>query len=1327
MARREEFVAVHSEGGLLPAALLGRIAALDGDLDAIGAEAYYLAAGEKLNDAVTRSWNRILGLWESITESLLADGKDLSAGDTRRQLLLPLFQELGYGHLEISPGLSFAGRSYPISHLWQHVPIHLLGTATDLDRRSPGVAGAAQASPHGLVQELLNRSDHHLWAIVANGRTLRLLRDNASLTRQAYLEFDLETILDGQHYADFRLLWLVAHASRLDAEIPEKCVLEQWRLDAQQQGARALDQLRDGVEKAIEELGTGFVAHPGNSDLRAALQAGELHTVEYYRQLLRVVYRVIFLLVAESRDLLHPPDVDPTASQRYRDHYSIQRLRTLARRRGGGPHSDLWAGLQVVFAALGHSAGLPALGLPALGSALWASETTKHLNRAQLANRHLLAAIRALTTVIDGRVVHLVDYRNLGAEELGSIYESLLEQHPEIDLPARHFTLATAAGNERKTTGSYYTPTSLIDQLLDTALDPVLDQAASAADPEQAILALTVLDPACGSGHFLIAAAHRISQRLAGVRSGEDEPAPGEVRAALRDVIGRCIHGIDVNPMAVELCKVNLWLEAMTPGKPLSFLDHRIVCGNALLGVTPRLLDEGVPDDAFKPITGDDNEVVKSLKKSNKQALTERAGQLTFDLTAAQLAKPLADAVAAVDAIGDDDPADIEAKEQLWAEQAGSDEAERARLAADAWCAAFVAKKVTGAPVITDRVVRAIASNPASVDADVLAEIRRLRDEYRFLHPHLAFPHVFRAPDDGEGPDNAKTGWSGGFSVVLGNPPWERVKLQEKEFFAARAPEIAEAPNASARKRMIKALQEDDPALLKAYEAAVRQADGWSHLLRDSGRYPLCGRGDVNTYTVFAEAMRDAVGPTGRAGIVVPTGIATDDTTKHFFADLVGQQSIVSLFGFYDRGRLFPGADVHNFCLLTMAGTGVRIDKAEFVFFAHDVADLFDPERRFLLAPEDFELLNPNTRTCPVFRTRRDAEITKEIYQRVPVLIRAGDPDGNPWGVQLATMFHMSNDSYHFRTHEQLSADGWQLVGNVFRRGAERCLPLCEAKMIHHFDHRWATFEGHDIRDCTAAEKRDPSFVVQPRYWVHESAVLAVGGQLSTGWFVGFRDICRATDERTMIAAVFPAAAVSNKLPLILSIDDRAYLLPVILSSLAHDFVARQKIGSTTMNFFIAHQLAVIPPSTLRERAAFDDRWTLSAWLSQRVLELVYSSWDMQPVTRDIGFTAPPFVWDDDRRALLRAELDACFFHLYGIGRDDVDYIMETFPVVKRRDIAEHGEFRTKRLILEVYDAMGKAIETGEPYQTILDPPPADPSLCHDPATRPDWADEYLR
>ena len=567
--------AVVSTGGLLPKDLLDRVVARDSSLPGVSPQDYGLAPGERLNDAITRSWNRLIALWERFVEAEteLPVEEKAATEVTRQRFVLPLLEELGFTDLTSSPGLVVDGKEYPISHEWNgSVPLHLVGARVAIDRRTQGVPGAAQTSPHGLVQEYLNRSDDHLWAVVCNGRFLRLLRDNASLTRQAYVEFDLTEIFSGDQYSDFVVLWLTAHRTRFAGKRPEACLLEQWSQEAASAGTRALDKLRDGVEEAIRTLGEGFMQHP-NEALEARLRAGSLSADELQRQLLRVVYRLLFLLVAESRDLLLDPQATQASRDRYRRFYSVERLCELATHRRGSAHDDLWVGLQVVVNALSSDEGSPALGLSPLGSFLWSANSTPDLSAASIDNRHLLDAVRALTLVRDddNRVERKIDYRNLGAEELGSIYESLLELHAEVDVDAGAFSLGYAAGNERKTTGSYYTPTPLIVELLDSALDPVLNEAAAADNPEQALLSLKVVDPACGSGHFLIAAANRIAYRLASARVGGEEPAPHVVRHALRDVVGRCVYGIDVNPMAVELCKISLWLEAMEPGRPLSF------------------------------------------------------------------------------------------------------------------------------------------------------------------------------------------------------------------------------------------------------------------------------------------------------------------------------------------------------------------------------------------------------------------------------------------------------------------------------------------------------------------------------------------------------------------------------------------------------------------------------------------------------------------------------------------------------------------------------------------------------------------------------------
>lgn len=1168
------------------------------------------------------------------------------------------------------------------------MPIHLLGCNVPLGTRSKGVAGASSQSPHGTLQELLNRSDELLWGIVSNGLQLRLLRDNSSLTRQAFVEFDLEQMLEGDVYSDFALLWMLCHASRVEGERPHECWLESWSQEAQKQGTRALEGLRTGVEEAISALGSGFLRPGRNVELKAALRSGELTAQDYYRELLRLVYRLLSLFVAEDRKLLHHPDAQEQARERYAEWYSTQRLRRLAERRRGTKHGDLWESLQLVMRSLGEDDGCPALGLPALGSFLWSPDAISHLDGATLPNGALLDAVRALATVRDGKVLRSVDYRNLGAEELGSVYESLLELHPELDVDAGTFALTTMAGNERKTTGSYYTPTSLISCLLDSALDPVLDEAARKG--EAAILELKVCDPACGSGHFLVAAAHRIAKRLASVRTGDEEPSPEATRVALRDVVSRCLYGVDVNPMAVELCKVSLWMEALDPGRPLNFLEAHVKCGNSLLGTTIALMNEGVPDDAFKALEGDDKEVAKALRKQNR---SEREGQLTLEDLTGGLVESLEAEAEALEETADDTPEALHEKERRFAAIGALEAYARARLSADAWCAAFVQRKTTGAPRITTGVVRRVASG-GGVPDDVADEMRWLAREYGFFHWEVEFPQVF-------GRD------VGGFDVVLGNPPWERVKLHEKEFFASY-PEIAGARNAAARKALIAALEEDDPPLHASWLAALRKADGESHLVRVSGRYPLCGRGDINTYSIFAELMRSLLAFRGRVGCIVPTGIATDATTQFFFRDLVDSGTLVSLLGFENEAFIFR--DIHHatkFCLLTIGGSASQIAETDFVFFARQASHLADPERHFTLSSDDIALLNPNTRTCPTFRWRRDAELTKAIYGRVPVFVRDGDPNGNPWGVSFMSMFHMTNDSHLFRSD--------QTAGR---------LPLYEAKMAHQFDHRFGTYEGQTeaqanqgaLPQSTDEQRTDPDYEPQPRWWVDGLEVEAkLNGRWERQWLLGWRDITSSVTARTVIVSALPRVAVGNKFPLVFPSRGESDWLLAALDSFVFDYATRQKLAGNSLNYFVVEQLPVLSPAAFDDSLPWETERSAASWVRPRVLELVYSAGDMASFAHDHGYDGPPFRWDPERRALLRAELDAAFFNFYGLARDDVDYVMDTFWIVRDRDVKTHGEYRTKRLILEIYDEMAEAIATGRPYQTRLDPPPADPRVAHPP------------
>lgn len=1074
----DPLASIRSEGALLPADFLARLTEPRPQVEGLAPESYHLA-GERLGEAASRAWSRLQGVWTAFREAReRLPESDTGTSLTRERWLLPLFQELGYGRLLTTRALEVGGKGYAVSHLWHHTPIHLVSFRRELDRAEPGARGAARTTPHGLVQELLNRSEAHLWGMVSNGLRLRLLRDGSALARQAYVEWDLEYLFENELYSDFLVLWLVCHQSRVEADRPDECWLERWAREAQRQGIRAYEALRKGVQGAIEALGRGFLSYASkeaaNDRLRERLEGGELDAAELYRQLLRVVYRLLFLMVAEERGLLHPREADLAAVKRYADFFSLARLRRLADRSAGSRHPDLLRALRLVFDKLGSDEGCPELGLPALGGFLFSPGAAQALDGCDLDNHHLLAAVRALAFVGTGRSRRPVSFKELGARELGSVYESLLELVPVVNARAGSFELRTASGNERKTTGSYYTPEPLIQALLDSALEPVLDEAARKPDWEQAILGLRICDPACGSGHFLISAAHRVAHRLATLRSGGVEPSVDALNHARRDVIGHCLYGVDLNPMAVELCKVSLWLEALEPGKPLTFLENRVKQGNSLLGATPALLAAGIPDEAFTAIEGDDREYVKKYRKANREE-RKKGGQFALFDKSHEPWNRLGDVTAAarvVEAVPDDTLPAVRRKESEYAKMIRSASYRFSRLWADAWCAAFVWKKTDEFPYpVTEEEFRRLEHTPHAVKPWMEEEIRRLAKQYGFFHWHIEFPDVFRAEADPEVRGNDPTGWTGGFDVVLGNPPWERIKLQEQEWFATRVPEIAQAPNAAARRRMIAALSQEAPAVLEAFLTDRRTAEGESHLLRSSGRFPLCGRGDVNTYAVFAELDRQIVSAAGRIGCIVPSGIATDDTTKHFFQELVDQSVLHSLYDF-QSGPAFFGDIGHarfKFCLLTMRGSGSGADDAEFAFFIREIDTLNDPERRFRLSRQDIALLNPNTRTCPIFRTRRDAEITRSIYRRVPILLLDGEPEGNPWGITFQTMFHMANDSGLFRTAESLQDEGFHLEGNRFQTGSMSYLPLYEAKMFHHYDHRFGDYRDQSPDSASTA------------------------------------------------------------------------------------------------------------------------------------------------------------------------------------------------------------------------------------------------------------------
>jgi hypothetical protein len=1271
-----------------------------------------------------KAFSDVQSYWTAFThryQRAVAGGRESITTVTRDTFMIPMLEALGYGApdhvLQFRRTAIADDQSFVISHSAggesSAPPINIVSTDDKLDER-----GTSRRSAHSSVQEYLNVSDC-VWGIVTNGNKLRLLRNSSRLAKPRYIEFDLAGMMESSVYSDFHLLYRLLHRTRLPNSSADasECWLEKYYLDGVEQGSRVRDRLRDGVVDALKTFGNAFLIHEKSGYLRDQIAAGHLTAAAYYRQLLRLVYRLLFLMVAEERRLMFPESRENEQSRAiFSEHYGVNRLRARAERYiGDDPEIDLWESLKQTFRVLRDDSAAHMLGMAALDGELFGPLGCPHLDgggneerTAFCRNDQLLRAIHSLSTFDDEGIRRRVNFAALDVEELGSVYESLLEYHPQLSASPAAFDLTW--GSERKTTGSYYTPPDLVRELINSALIPVmmdrLKPARMKEERERAILSMRVVDPAAGSGHFLLAASRQMGRELAKIRTGEEEPPPTAFRHAVRDVIRECIHAVDKNPLAVDLCKVALWIEGHNAGQPLSFLDHHVKCGDSLIGVfNLKVLEEGIPDGAYKAVEGDDKAAAKHYRQLNRET---KKNQPTFP----QLTLP-ADVVTALGALSRRDertPEDVAVKERQYMEMLNSPAMQRLENASNAWTAAFFVPlsmpEVRGRDLVPTSSTVWEKLSGRQIYGLLDGEIAKSKLTHSFFHWPVEFPDVFTR---------------GGFDVVLGNPPWERIKLQQKEFFASREPEIAQAPNKAAREKLIKELPKRKPELAREWAITLQGAESQSAFARESQRFPLCGRGDVNTYSIFAELALVLAGNTGRAGIIVPSGIATDDTTKLFFRDLMETHSVVSLYDFENRKAIFSAVHrSYKFCLLTMAPHHAR-NAADFFFFALSTDELKEPNRHVSLSGQDIALLNPNTRTCPILRTRRDALINRDIYSRVPLLIRDGDMDGNLWRLSLIRMFHSSDDSSLFRTESALKRDNYTLVGPHYTAQTRNYVRLYESKMIHQFDHRWATYDSEDdTRDLGPHAKNDPQVYAMPRYWLEEQELTEwLSERSSRDWLVGWRGICRNTDERTAIASIIPLEATSDSFQLIFSSLSAGHMCCLVasLNSFVFDYCARQKLSGTKLTYYLLKQLPVLPPLLFEGKGSWNDN-SLTTWISSRVAELSYTAWDLQTFAQELNYGQPPFRWDENRRFLIRCELDAAFFHLYGIARDDTDYIMETFSIVKRKEEERFGEYRTKRVILEIYDEMAEAIRTGRPYQTRVDPPPGDPRAAHQITTR---------
>lgn len=1313
---------VHS---LFSADLLNRVLTGDPKFAGNRADSFQLARGLTVADEAARAWRIALGAFQTFGE------QERSAAATTAFARTLLTEALGYRYTpcpqegilpdipdqrSVLPGMeeipvADAAELYPVTallsykHTAPEIPLLVVPEGTPLDR-AYRFADGRRKTPFALMQEYLDHSDRFLWAIVTNGSTWRILRDSTSVALSTYLDLQMGDVLETRNTEAFSGIYRLLHASRparQDAYDAESCLWEKWRKELEQGGERVREGLSGNVQQALRELGCGFLQHSANTALQAALMTGSLTPAAYYNELLRLVYRFIFLFVMEERDLLHAHAAGAAEEREaYRRGYSMARLvQTALRPHSKDRYDDVWQSVRIVFKALGQDEGEPLLALPALGG-LFDTAQCSHLDTAFLSNKVLYSVMRLLrwSAGAQGGQLLQIDYRNMGSEELGSVYEELLELTPQVNLTEKRFYFTsdvaavnkrarTTDGNKRKTTGSYYTPPCLVELLVHKALDPLIEERRSqgrGSQAREALLSLRIIDPACGSGHFLLSAARHLAQAVAEVTT----PAEPErsMRQAMHDVVANCIYGVDLNPMAIELVRMNLWLEGYQPNKPLSFLDSHLVCGNSLLGITSwEELRHGIPSDPkAKALPGDDASTFAAFKKKNKQEQAElsvRAAHLGGFTT------PTDETLSA----DEQSPTDVKRKCTHYLALAQQRQRLPQALAADALIGSFLLPKQDINRIPTTRQVLDAAAglidgeNSAAI-SDAFAVCRR----HKVLHWPLIFPEAME---------------DGGFDCVLGNPPWEKNKLAEKEWFAQRYPLIANAPKANIRKKYIKLLAEGklrstlqrdtvaepdtaEIALHGEYIQALALSAATTKYFTWSGmRYPLTGKGDLNLYALFAETALTLRKENGQAGLLIPTGLATDKNTGTYFRHLLHKHILHSLADFENKS-LFPGVHKsYKFSAITLAASA-HIQAA---YFLHHPKQLAEEERCLTFTPEDFRLLNPNSATSPLPRSKKDAELLLRVYKKVPILLQES-PAANPWGVQFISLFHMSNDSALFMEEK-----------------SEEDLPLYEGKMIHLYDHRWASpqksqadNEDEEEEDSesegnliTAEQKQDPAFMPTPRYWVKRADITAKllkkKIMVEPTWFMGFRTISNATNERTLIPAIMPFCGAGNSLNLIflpLENKGKACCLYANLAALVLDYIVRCKLGGTNMNLHYVQQFPVLPPAAYSAEAV--------TYITERVIKLVYTANDMHPFVEDMGYHGEPFAWDEAERALLRAELDAVYAKLYGLNREDLAYILDpatyygdkcptvTFPTLKANEIKAYGEYRTQRLVLEAYD-----------------------------------------
>lgn len=1316
------------------------------------AEDFGLRTGVRVSDEISHAFSTIRHQWSNFKRKIDPLSENQSGfTETRMYWVEHVFSELGYDFQRIKKKIVMDELSFTISHKDDNLagfPLNMVGFKQGLDENPDSSRGNRQ-SPHVQLQEYLNHTEH-LYGIVTNGYKIRLLRDHHRITGIQYLEWDMQIIMEENDLPSFALLYRMLHTSRIPQKMGDDCLLENYHQDSVEEGHRVRHKLQQAVKKSLEELGNGFLKHPQNIALREQLEENLLSEEEYGYLLRKLVYRLLFLLVAEERKLIFNQEVEPEIKNIYESHYSLSRFRTMAESHFAvnDRYSDIWEQLKTNFLFFEKEGSGDPLGISPLGGDLFEENTLGVLIQSKLSNTSFLKTIDLLSRFKNQhQQLNRINYRRINVEEFGAVYESLLDLHPKVNLKIEHSPFYYPEGKSRKSTGAYYTHDDLVKQLLKTALQPVLKERLKEAEEgettqqgqneakEKALLNLKVCDPACGSGHFLLGAARALATELTHIRINQESQFDDYYRSALRDVIEHCIYGVDINPDAVELCRLVLWMEAHVPGKAISYLNHKIKCGNSAVGWRKGGVDLTIPNGAFKPIYGDDDKIALLFEQKNERE--SKNYLLDFEEDKIEEHKEqVANEFRSLDRMPTNSLKDLWLKKMTHKELENSPDLVFRRRVYDVWTYSFFQPYV-GLNQLT--VTQSFLNKVIDKELDETNPfIIRVQDQARqrgFFHWELEFPDVFC------GEINQK-----GFSLVVQNPPWERMMLQEKEFFGVRCKEIAEAPKASIRKELINTLERNEPLYL-AYLDAKRSIDGEAKFFSKSNIYPLTGFGIINKYSIFSEFVLDLFSSKGAVGSIVPTGVATDNNNCKLFSHLVRSNYLESLFDFENKKKLFPEVDSRfKFSLLTIRG---RLHKLthdiNFSFFLKDVSELNNRRKLFKLTSQEFQRINPNTETSPVFRNRVDASITSKVYSRSPIILN-DTPKVNPWNLSCHLMFNMSSDSGLFLDPRkgQITNEGILKV----ERHQSKCVPLYEAKHFWLFNHRYnsysqQSFELQKVKKVLEVELKQFDKKVSPKYCVpHSNYVQRLKIKKMSSkyeWFLGYRVITAGTNERTFICSILPKTAYGNSCQLILSKESSVKQSALLsnMSSIVFDFICRQKLGGNNLNLFYFKQLPIIPPEQFTPKDLH--------FIVPRVLELTYSSWDLKAFADDVWgeadeqlrnliqtrwennkrviyleesekpdwveskvgeFPNSPSRWDTQHRLKIQCELDAYFAWKYQLEEEELKYILdpllsklvgeteeerdsfpgETFRVLKEKEIKKYGEYRTCKLVLEAWN-----------------------------------------